>query len=92
MAGGEVIALHEEEGKDSATYHPLNDPRRFSSLWLDADTVVKGSLIFEDIRTTTEQDFRGIGVRIRLRQKCGCARQGIIAASNITDHRSGEVG
>jgi hypothetical protein len=48
-------------------YHAFNGPRRFRDLWLDADTIVERPLELENVRTTAEEDFQGIGVRVVLR-------------------------
>ena len=46
----------------------------------------------ENVRTTTEEDFHGVGVRVVLREECRCARKRICTTSNGADHRPREVG
>ena len=74
------------------TDHAFNGPCRLRDLGLNADTIIESPLELENVRTTAEEDFQGIGIRVMLREKRGCASEGICATSDVADHGSREIG
>ena len=73
-------------------HHAFDGPRRLWNLWLDTDTIIERPLELEYIRTTAEEDFQGVSVRIALREKGRCAGERIRATGDVANHGPREVG